>query len=56
LESKALKAARPSDGIEASPRFCCPVGNAMKGTCPERDRRLREGERPWRENPKSKPA
>jgi hypothetical protein len=52
-ESKALKATLP---------FCCALGslgarpavaNVTRVTAPERARRLREGEKPWRENPTS---
>jgi hypothetical protein len=52
-ESKALKATLPLRCALSSLRARPAVANATRVTAPERVRRLREGERPWRENPTS---
>lgn len=52
-ESKALKAALPFCCASGSPGARPAVANAMRVTAPERVRRLREGKKPWRENPMS---
>lgn len=53
MKSKALKSRLPPDRIVGSPAVRAAVANVTRVIPSERIGRLHEGEKPWRENPKS---